>query len=348
MIKHHATRKVTLDDVAREAGVSKAAASKALNGRTDVSASARQRVLDACAALGYKRIIPYISQATPMIAFVADDLDTTYTLKVLKGVTTEAQRKGVVISVSHEQDTETAPLVPLSSAWVAHIAAMGFTGVITLTSHISQDLVHALAESDLAHVSIDPASPPPSGTASIGATNWNGAVAATQHLIDCGHRRIGLIKGPPDSVPSNERYEGYLSALRMNGVPIDSNLIDGNEYSYSSGYQVAHKFLQLPEGKRPTAIFACNDISALGVYEAARECGLHIPNDLSVIGFDDTDIAQWATPGLTTVHQPLLEMGTRALLTVLALSDHHSDATGSPIQLATQLILRDSTASPSH
>ncbi|WP_165216891.1 substrate-binding domain-containing protein [Schaalia sp. ZJ1691] len=338
--------KVTLDDVAREAGVSKSAVSKALNERADVSQSTRERVLDACARLGYRRSTSPRNQGSPMIAFVADDLYTTYTLKVLKGATTEAQRGGATITLAHGQADElTAPTnTPLSDTWISRIAAMGFAGVITLTSRITEEIAETFRQSGLHHVSIDPALPSPTGTTSIGATNWNGAVAATQHLVDCGHRRIGFIKGPPDSVPSNERYEGYQSALRMNNIEIDLRLVGGNEYSYDNGRTVATHLMTLPPKIRPSAIFACNDVTALGVYEAARELGLRVPEDLSVIGFDDTDLAQWATPGLTTVHQPLLEMGARAVRHLLTLNSDQSEATSSPIQLTTQLILRDSTA----
>lgn len=336
----------TLDDVAGHAGVSLATASKALNNRKDVSQATRQRVLQACSELGYKRSTTLSHPTTAHIAIVADNLSSTYTMEILKGTTAEAMRRGVPLALSYTQlpeDYEEHTLLPLSGPWITHVASEGYIGVITITSALTAHLAKQLSRASLSHVAIDPANSPPPGTASIGATNWNGGLEATQHLLDLGHRRIAFIRGAQNSVPSGERCEGYLSALRMNNIPVDSSLIVDAGFGYEDGLHAGRHLLDLPPSERPTAIFACNDSAALGVYEAARERSLRIPRDLSVVGFDDTDSARWAAPRLTTVHQPLFEMGARAVQTLLAMHDGEQSLSSTPIRLSTHLITRDST-----
>lgn len=337
----------TLDDVASHAGVSPSTASKALNNRKDVSEATRQRVLQACAELGYQRSTTPATPTTPHIAIVADNLASTYTMEILKGAAAEAMRHCVPLALSYTQLPDTYrehTLIPLSTPWIARVASEGYIGVITITTPLTPHLATHLSDAALSHVAIDPANTPPSGTASIGATNWNGGRDATQHLIELGHRRIAFIRGSENSVPSNERYEGYLSALRMNDLPFDPDLVIDAGFAYGDGVAAGRRLLDLPSSARPTAIFACNDSAALGVYEAARERALRIPEDLSVVGFDDTDSARWATPRLTTVHQPLFEMGARAVQTLLAMHGGEQSLSSTPIRLSTHLVTRDSTA----
>lgn len=338
-------RKVTLDEVAAEAGVSKASASKALNGRKDVSEATRRRVLDACERLGYQRTSTRPAAARPAIAIIADDLSTTYALEVLRGASTAALQFGVDLLLSHTEftDADRPDVLPLTDEWIGGLVARGGVGVITVTSPASEVLAKRLNSAGLAHVAIDPASTPGAGTTSIGATNWNGGVEATQHLVSLGHRRIAFVMGPENSVPSRERFEGYLSALRMNRILFDPTLVAGDAFSYENGLSVARRLLTYPADQRPTAIFACNDVVAIGVYEAARELGIRIPEDLSVIGFDDTDIARWASPALTTVHQPLFDMGSRAVRTILTMAKEGGRSVHGPIQLTTRLVARNST-----
>ncbi|WP_026459828.1 LacI family DNA-binding transcriptional regulator [Schaalia suimastitidis] len=339
-------QKITLALVAEVAGVSKASASKALNNRKDVSADTRRRVQEACQRLGYQPTTMR-TPTHPRIALVADNLSTSYTLEVLKGATTEAMRRNIALYLSHTSiDASDLPEGhhPLSKEWITQIKAEGYLGLITLTSRLEDAFVSHLRRAGLPHVAIDPASTPPLGTASIGATNWNGGREATQHLIDLGHRKIAFIHGPHTSVPARERHEGYLSAMRGNHLNVDPAWIVGHDFSYEGGYRAGLDLLDLPEAVRPTAVFASNDMAAFGVYEAARERGIHIPHDLSVVGFDDTDMALWATPRLTTVHQPLLNMGAAAVSTLIDLGGNSPATPSHPVQLSTHLVVRDSSA----
>jgi LacI family transcriptional regulator len=176
---------------------------------------------------------------------------------------------------------------------------------------------------------------------SIGATNFTGGITAAEHLLSLGHRRIAHAGGPHPVDCSHARLAGYSSALRQAGIELDESLITHSAFSYDAGRQAARDLLDRSD--RPTAIFAANDEIALGIMEEARRRSIRIPQDLSVVGFDDTFLASRSAPPLTTVAQPLLEMGrvaTRSLAQMITndvVSTHH-------IELATRLVVRDSTA----
>ena len=169
-------------------------------------------------------------------------------------------------------------------------------------------------------------------------------LAATEHLILLGHKRIGFVAGPPRLLCSRARLDGYRAGLEAAGIEADTDLIRPGDFYHESGFQGAAALLDLPAP--PTAIFASSDQMAFGVYEAVRQRGLRIPNDISVVGFDDLPEARWSSPPLTTVRQPLSEMGMVAARTVLRLAQ--GEEIESPrVELATQLVVRDSTANPS-
>jgi LacI family transcriptional regulator/LacI family xylobiose transport system transcriptional regulator len=170
---------------------------------------------------------------------------------------------------------------------------------------------------------------------SVGATNWNGGLTATRHLLELGHRRIGMIAGPAKMLCSRAREDGYRTALETAGVPVDAHLIRHGDFHVARAYEEGRALLSLPDP--PTAIFAGSDLQAFGLYEAARVLGLRVPDDLSVIGFDDLPMARWAWPPLTTIRQPLTEMAATATRIVLG------DDTQMRVELATSLVVRQST-----
>ena len=333
-----------LDSVAQLAEVSRATASKALNGRPDVSPSTRDRVLAAAERLGYKQ--PAATQeGARLIGLVGDNLISPYTLDVIRGAATAALQAGVGIITQYTPTTPpTGTPMPLSREWFEHVRRQGWLGVITVTTHLTRQQIADIRELGIHLVAIDPANALPADIASIGATNWNGGVEATQHLIGLGHRRIGFVRGADGSVPGGERLQGYLSALTMGHLPHDQQLIAGHGFGHEDGLLAGRELLSLPADLRPTAIFAASDFLALGVYAAAREHGLRVPDDISVVGFDDTTMAPLATPALTTVRQPLEDMGSSAVRTVLDL-EADRPATG-PIRITTSLTIRESTAPP--
>jgi LacI family transcriptional regulator len=174
----------------------------------------------------------------------------------------------------------------------------------------------------------------------VGATNWAGGLAATEHLLSFRHRRIAAIAGPEDYLCSRARIDGYRSALERAGLEFDPALVRHGDFYHEGGFRRGVELLDLPD--RPTAIFAGSDQQALGVYEAARQQGLRIPQDLSVVGFDDLPVARWVSPPLTTVRQPLAEMG-RAAAQMLGEIIEDRPLRSRRVELSTELIMREST-----
>jgi len=340
-------QRVTLDDVAAAAGVSKSAASKALNNRADVSAATRERVLAASEDLGYVRPETSAARSYPQIAMVSDDLATAYTIEVLKGAATAALHAGVALNTTYTPAAAPHEFpVPFEPEWFTLLKSTDYLGLIVLTSPLTREQQAAARRIGLPVVLIDPSGEQERGVASIGATNWNGGVDATEYLIGLGHERIALVGGPKDSVPARERHQGYLSALQMHALTVRPELISSGPYTYDTGLQQGRRLLALPADRRPTAAFAASDTTALGVYEAVREAGMRIPEDFSVVGFDDTEMAGWAAPRLTTVRQPLFRMGQEAVRMIV---DHHRGRpmlTTTPVRLSTRLVIRDSAAPP--
>jgi len=176
---------------------------------------------------------------------------------------------------------------------------------------------------------------------SVLTDNARGGWLATRHLLDLGHRRIGCIAGPSDVTPSAERITGYRQALNESNVPVDEALVLKGDFQYESGYQAAHRLLSIDDSL--TAIFACNDLMAIGAISAAVEVGRQVPADLSVVGFDDVRLASFANPALTTVAQPKYEMGVVAA-TMLLERIHDLDVPPRRRVLDTKLIIRQSAA----
>ncbi|NUT53133.1 MAG: substrate-binding domain-containing protein, partial [Saccharothrix sp.] len=161
---------------------------------------------------------------------------------------------------------------------------------------------------------------------------------------DLGHRRIGEFAGPAERMCARARLGGIRAALDAHGVGLDDRLVRiGQWFAFEDGFNHARELLRLPDP--PTAVLCGNDLQALGVYEAARQAGLRIPQDLSVIGFDDIPAVRWCSPPMTTIRQPMVEMGAAAAELVLDLSAGRTPAQ-TRVELATTLIIRDSTAPP--
>jgi LacI family transcriptional regulator len=207
-------------------------------------------------------------------------------------------------------------------------------------SELSQAQLEQLRSGGIPLVVVDPVNPPPPELASVGATNWAGGLAATEHLINLGHRRIAAIAGPEDYLCSRARLDGYRSAHERAGIPFDPALVRHGDFYHEGGFVRGGELLDLPV--RPTAIFTGNDQQALGVYEAARQRVLRIPQDLSVVGFDDLPVARWLSPPLTTVRQPLAEMGRTAAQMLGELIEDRPLGSRR-VELSTELITREST-----
>ncbi|WP_163506620.1 LacI family DNA-binding transcriptional regulator [Fodinicola acaciae] len=333
-------KRTTLAAVASAAGVSLPTVSKVINGRTDVAAETRARVEQ---ALRDHQYVPQRSRRPRptgrTLELLFDGLDSPYSSEILRGVVDASTEAGIdpVVHLfpaaghTYADDNE----------WARRLASSGREGLIVVTSELTSAQVTALNGAGLPLVVIDPVNLPRADVVSVGATNWLGGLAAAEHLAGLGHRRIAYLGGPAGASCSQARLHGYRAALDNAGLAADPRLVRNGDFSYDVARALTAELLA--EAKPPTAIFAGNDVSALGVIEAARAAGLRVPGDLSVVGFDDTLLALWSTPPLTTVRQPLRDMGRVAVRTLLrlaageSLESHH-------VELATQLVVRSSTS----
>ncbi len=330
------TARVTLAQVADEAGVSVSTVSKVLNGRQDVARPTRARVERLLELHGYRRT-PGSAGEAPLIELVFHELDSLWAMELIRGVegVAKAHAAGVVLT---ESGTRHAP----GPEWLDGVLRRRPLGVVLVFSSLPPEFKHQLRSRSIPFVIIDPAGDPEPDVPSVGSANWSGGVAATRHLIECGHRRIAIITGPDDMLCSLARLDGFRSAMGMAGLAVDPGLVAYGDFHVEGGYRHALEMLGRPD--RPTAIFAGSDLQALGVLEAARVHGLRVPHDLSVVGYDDVAVAPWASPALTTVHQPLREMAEAAAQMLLSLRDGERPPTR--LELSTSLVVRKSTAPP--
>ncbi len=332
--------RATMAEIAAEAGVSVPTVSKVLNGRHDVAPATRERVEDLLRRRSYlpRRSTP--PRAVGLIDVVFVDLGSPWAMQILAGVEEVAHRAGtgVVVSAVHGR-SRPAP----DRRWLENLAARRSDGVLLVLSELSAEQRAQLAEHGIPVVVVDPAGQPDPSVPSVGATNWTGALTATEHLIGLGHRRIAVIGGPGDVLCSRARVDGYRAAMHSAGLGVPAGYERTGDFTSPTGYRETLALLDLPEP--PTAVFACADEMARGAYEALYERGLRVPDDMSVVGFDDLEQARWSIPPLTTVRQPLTEMAglaTRMLLSLVA--GETLDSTR--LELATPLVVRASTAPP--
>ncbi len=333
--------RTTLATVAASAGVSVATVSKVLNGRSDVAPHTRSLVQQILAQHEYvapnSRRGEIVEQATVEVQFDADL--TIYNAEIVQGIINAGAESGVAIVVSIRSPHQNRH----TGAWARELAAAGRRAIIAVTNRLTAAHLTALARVRLPLVVIDPLNLPRARVTSVGSTNFAGGLAATEHLLSLGHRRIAYIGGPATAACNTARMHGYRAAMEAEHAPTPAAYIHTGHFTFQDGLTGATALLDLPEP--PTAIFAGNDETAFGIIEAGRSRGIRIPEDLSIVGFDDTRLATMASPPLTTIRQPLREMGAVALRTALRVAagekieSHH-------VELATELVVRASTAPP--
>ena len=329
-------RRITIAAIAREAGVSVPTVSRVINGRSDVAPETRERVEQLLSRHDYRRRSSRVNVTAGLIDLVFNDLDSPWAVEIIRGVEEVAHSSGVgtVVSAIHRRSAPTRQ-------WIQNLRARASDGVILVNSDLASPLHAELRRLNAPVVVVDPAGVPSLDVPTIGATNWTGGLRATEYLISLGHKRIGFIAGPANLLCSRARLDGYRAALEAAGIAVSDELIREGNFYHESGYTGGKSLLALKHP--PTAIFASSDQMALGVYEAVRQGGLRVPDDVSVVGFDDLPEVRWSSPPLTTVRQPLAEMGLLAARTVLRLAQ--GEKIESPrVELATELIVRDSTA----
>jgi DNA-binding LacI/PurR family transcriptional regulator len=329
-------RRATLAQIAETAGVSVSTVSKVLNGRDDVSRDTRAKVDSALRRHRYVRRGTSSDTSVRTVDLVTSGLDGSWPASVASGMEAAAYEAGVHVVIHVAR-----PARQSGPDWVDRLLERGSEGVVLGLVEPAPDQLARLRQAEVPCVVIDPLSDPPPDVVSVGTTNWAGAYEATTHLLERGHRRIALVTGPPGHLYARARTAGYHSAMAAAGLRVPPELIRGGTYDRASGAEQVRALLELPDP--PTALFICSDHMAIGGYEAASAAGLRVPGDVSVVGFDDLPEARWVSPALTTVRQPLKEMGSSALRTLVRLLNGERLETPR-IELATTLVVRDSTA----
>lgn len=344
-MKRDKSTPATIFDVAERAGVSYSTVSRVVNEFAHVRPSTRARVRAVMDELGYVPNVKARSLAggrSRVIGVLIYNLNTTYSVEVVRGIDEEVAKLDydMILSTSHHRRKKEADHVAkLTSGLVDGL-------LIVLPSNL-EAYVDSLERLGYPYVLIDHQGLPRKGSGSVQATNIQGGYAATRHLLDLGHQRIGIITGPysdPHAVNcAVDRLSGYRSALAEAGVAFDPELVHEGAFLFESGRAGAERLLALDEP--PTAIFAGSDESAFGVLSVARKRGLAVPGDLSVVGFDDIPEAAYRQPGLTTVRQPLRDMGRKA--TNMLINHLEGDEQIlSRIELPTTLVERATTGPP--
>ena len=337
-------QRATLSMVAEVAGTSIPTVSKVLRGGTDVSPATRLRVMDAVRSVGYTRrasaspVVPPASESRPgMIDLVVNHVEGSWANSVLTGVERVASEADLDVVIT---------LVRNGADWVSRLLRRPSAGAVVVLVDPTSSQVQALAAAHIPVVLIDPMTKPAVEVASVGVANWDGGRLAAEHLTSLGHRRLGVIAGAKAHVYSRARIDGFRSAVDAAASEGSAVHVGYADWDRGLAARQTHELLERDPGL--TAIFACSDIMALGVYDALKAAGRSIPADVSVVGFDDVPEAEWARPSLTTIRQPSAEMGATAVRMLLELIGRGTAAGGAVPrwEMSTELVVRESTSGP--
>ncbi|HVJ03442.1 MAG TPA: LacI family DNA-binding transcriptional regulator [Sphingomonas sp.] len=337
---------VTVQDVAREAGVSAMTVSRVVNGGTNVRESTRAAVLEAIEKLNYSPNSAARSLAAgeaTQIGLLYSNPSAAYLSQFLIGALAAARRAGchLVLEACESEGAEEQAEATRS------FVATSVEGVI---------LPPPLSESAPVRAELDAAGipwvsvamgRPPARSLNVRIDDYAAAAAITRHLIDLGHRNIGFIRGNPNQTSSAERFRGFVAAIEEAGLDVKAMPVEQGYFTFRSGIVATERLLDRADP--PTAIFASNDDMAAAAVGVAHRCGLHVPQDLSIVGFDDTSLATTIWPELTTVRQPISAMAESALNLLLARIRSHRGGQADKLEeqvLDHELILRESSGPP--
>lgn len=330
-------KRSTIAEIAMKAGVSVPTVSRVLHHRPDVAPETRQRVEQVIEESGFirNRVKHALrKESSGIIDMIVPDLINLYSVEIVRGVEEVVERTPLRLALSVTGESQQR-----EQRWLAKVLDGATDGAILVLAHGRSHNLDMLRSHNIPFVVVDHRGELDADVPSVGATNWLGGRTATEHLIALGHRRIAMITGPASHRCSRDRIAGYRSALEDAGIPVDPALIRPGNFVQSAGYEQACVLLDMPEP--PTAVFAGSDTQALGVYSALHARGLTVPDAMSVVGFDDLSVSSLVTPALTTVRQPLVEMG-RVATTMLLRQIAGEPLDSIRMELTTTLIERDS------
>lgn len=337
------TARPTLSAIAERARTSIPTVSKALRGGTDVAPATRDRILRVAEELGYRRptsvgIGKGAAPESRFVDFVLASGESSWTNRAITGVEGAAREADLDVAIT---------LVRHGFDWVDRVLRRPSSGAILALVEPRREQMRRFSSAGRPVVLLDPMSSPPRGVGSVGAMNWQGGRTAAEHLVGLGHTRLAVIDVSNSVEYSRARLDGFASVLAAAGLHLRPSDHVHAGWSRDAGRDAALRMLASSD--RPTAVFACTETLALGVYDAAAELKLSIPDDVSVVGFDDLPEAGWAHPPMTTVQQPIAEMAASALRMLLRIggAGEAHDGHAPREELATRLIVRGSTARPS-
>jgi LacI family transcriptional regulator len=328
-------RSITIEDVATAAGVSVSTVSRVLNEKDDIAPETYERVKSIIAEMGYTSSLAARSMRSArmnVIGLIMPDAGEPFPIEVMKGVNNAIAALDYDLIIYTCGDNRKHFTADREKKFVSLLTNSITDGVIVITPAATH------FTTDAPVVAVDPHYGN-NEYPSVISTNKEGAMEAMNYLIELGHRRIGFISGRFDLMSADRRLRGYRESLAHAGIPIDPDLIVQGDFTAGAGLKCARQLLSLPNP--PTAIFAANDQSALGTYQAAQEVGLSIPSDLSIIGFDNIPEAAQSEPGLTTVDQSIQEMGKIAVQMLIKLIQGES-LENKTIKTSTSLVIRSS------
>jgi LacI family transcriptional regulator len=333
--------RATIREIAELAGVSIATVSRVVNGREDVSPETRELVQRVVRERGYtanRNARGLSAGKTGLIGATVPMLHHAYFSYILAGAAEglyEQDMRLVLSPTMHEHHREVSLLERLMHGTT--------DGAVIILPEESSDELEGLLNHGYRFVVIDPLLPLNERIPAVSAAHAAGADQAMKHLLSLGHTRIAAITGPRGWKATEDRRRGYYAALAAAGIMPDPELEVESNFELGGGLVAAEQLLALP--KPPTAIFCFNDNMAVGAMQAARARGVAIPEDLSIVGFDDLEEAEIVTPALTTIRQPLAEMGRIAVSLLMRLLDNQR-LEALHVELGTRLVVRDSTAPP--
>jgi len=339
-----ARRRITSYDVAKAAGVSQTTVSFVLNqvAEANISDETRQRVVAIAEQMGY---VPdaaaraLVLGRTQIIGVVVTTLDDPFIGALVQTIESAAHDQGYVVILASSNDVperEIAAATMLQSRRVDGVIVASSRIGALYKGHLEQPRVPVVLINSLAE-------PSDELVCSVGVDNRHGGYLATAHLIQKGHRRIAYVASPPDRSDNKERMAGYRQALAEAGIGFDPSLVVQGTGGVDGGGRALPLLLSVDDP--PSAVFCYNDLTAIGLIDSARRVGLVLPQDLAVVGFDDIAFARFCYPPLTTVAQPIAELGRRAIELMLALlsDDAQSAAPGRNVTLKGELVVRASS-----
>ncbi len=306
-------QKLTIADIAKMANVSKATVSYVINNKEGVSPDVRNKIKQIIKESNYKpntMARALAGKRTNSVGLIIPDISDMFYANIIRGVEKASGKFGYFLNLftTHADPEKEHEVFDFFTSSMAD-------GVIVMTYFVGKEVTRKLKQRKIPFVFLD--FPYDDNIYSVSVDNFEGGYKATSYLISLGHRKIAFIHGPEAARDSKARYHGYLKGLKEHNITYDHDLVLKGDFLRQGGYKTAKSLIK--NNKVPTALFAANDQMAIGAMTAFKKEGYEIPDDISIIGFDNTEASSFSKPTLTTIMQPIYEMGSLAAKTLISL-----------------------------